>query len=37
MKIIDQQIINPNCKRKAIYDIFTPQKKIMFREIQQQN
>lgn len=36
-KIIDRQIINTSCKRKATEDIFVRPKKIIFKEIQQNN
>lgn len=36
-KIIDRQIINTSCKRKATKDIFIRPKKIIFKEIQQNN
>lgn len=37
-KIIDRQIINTNCKKKATDNLFTQPKKkiIIFKEIQQQ-
>jgi hypothetical protein len=37
IKNIDLQIINTSCKRKATEDIFIRPKKIIFKEIQQNN